>query len=211
MFRWLSSRVVSQFMLLELLCFVCLCFVWEYDVFFYALFLLLLVSNFVPMGQGIQDGCDLGMKIKSWPALPRSGGDGGVALHLLVQSTTPLTKPLHHGEHLCQYHQTSMWHKTELNPYGLHMMPIYFSNLQQIPVPLPVPTFIWRAPDIAANQVKGVCDTNKERFNAQVVPRPNIWMVAKDPEPQRYLPHTLKGAHSLAGVWCGVPVLQSGW
>ena len=26
------------------------------------------------------------------------------------------------------------------------------------------------APDIAANQVKGVCDTNKERFNAQVVP-----------------------------------------
>ena len=145
---WLSSRVVSQFMLLELLCFVCLCFVWEYDVFFYALFLLLLVSNFVPMGQGIQDGCDLGMKIKSWPALPRSGGDGGVALHLLVQSTTPLTKPLllHQGKHLCHYHQTSMLHETKLNPYTLqnHMLPIYFSYLQQIPVPVPVSTFIRR-------------------------------------------------------------------
>ena len=71
-------------------------------------------------------------KIKSWPARPRSGGDGGVALHLLVQSTTPLTKPLHHGEHLCQYHQTSMSHETELNSYTLHKLPIYFSYLKQI-------------------------------------------------------------------------------
>ena len=66
------------------------------------------------------------------------------------------------------------------------------------------------APDIAANQMKSVCGTNKERFNAQVVPYPT-WMLAKDPESQRYLPHTLKSAHSLAGVWCGVPLLQSGW
>ena len=142
---WLSSRVVSQFMLLELLCFVCLCFVWEYDVFFYALFLLLLVSNFVPMGQGIQDGCDLGMKIKSWPALPRSGGDGGVALHLLVQSTTPLTKPLHQGKHLCHplspnLHVTWDWTQS-MQPSHVAL---FFSYLQQIPVPVPVPTFIQR-------------------------------------------------------------------
>ena len=167
---WLSSRVVSQFMLLELLCFVCLCFVWEYDVFFYALFLLLLVSNFVPMGQGIQDGCDLGMKIKSWPALPRSGGDGGVALHLLVQSTTPLTKPLHHGEHLCQYHETSIWHETELNPCSLHMLLYSFHTSSKSQFQSQCRHSFEEAPDIAANQVKGVCDTNKERFNAQVVP-----------------------------------------
>ena len=36
------------------------------------------------------------------------GSGGGAALHLLVQSTTPLTKPLQHGEHLCHYHQISM-------------------------------------------------------------------------------------------------------
>ena len=108
------------------------------------------------------------------------------------------------------YHQTSMWHETELNPCSLHMLLYSFHTSSKSQFQSQCRHSFKEAPDIAANQVKGVCDTNKERFNAQVVPRPNIWMVAKDPGPQRYLPHTLKGAHSLAGVCSGVPVLQSG-
>ena len=66
-----------------------------------------------------------------------------------------------------------MSHETELNSYTLHPHIAYILFISQANPKSQVSVQTFKeAPDIAVNQMKSVCDTNKEWFNAQVVPYP---------------------------------------